>query len=247
MGPHANVDVEASVRRLTEAGDPDGATTAALRGYGPEVMRFLCALQKSEVDASEVFSFFAEDTLEEHEELRLGVLAPHLGVHAGASRLVPLDAQEARGEGGARLVASHLAARAGGADPDADVPSHRDEDTPARASGFASPGGSRAPHAPRRSRPRVGRARACSPRDDASPEATKREAARLRKRFQLVKEKLKALAKSEGILPDLRVALLPRRRRERTTRRPRALSGPRRRRGRPRRSPSRSASVARSW
>ena len=38
--------------------------------------------------------------------------------------------------------------------------------------------------------------------DDADADALERESARLRKRFQLVKEKLKSLAKREGLLDD---------------------------------------------
>ena len=61
MKPEADVNVEASVRRLCGAGAYDLATTAALRAYGQEVLRFLCALHKNEADASDVFSVFAED------------------------------------------------------------------------------------------------------------------------------------------------------------------------------------------
>ena len=48
--------VEAEVRELCVAGDHDGAATAALRGYGPELYGFLAALHRDEADAADVFS-----------------------------------------------------------------------------------------------------------------------------------------------------------------------------------------------
>jgi RNA polymerase sigma-70 factor (ECF subfamily) len=55
-------DVELEVRERARARDWDGATSAALRGYGPEVLEFLAALHRNETDANEVFSLFAEGT-----------------------------------------------------------------------------------------------------------------------------------------------------------------------------------------
>jgi RNA polymerase sigma-70 factor, ECF subfamily len=52
--------VEASIRAAWEAGDFAGATTAALRGYGPEVLGFLVAMQHDHGRAEEAFSLFAE-------------------------------------------------------------------------------------------------------------------------------------------------------------------------------------------
>jgi RNA polymerase sigma-70 factor (ECF subfamily) len=54
-------DTESTVRRLAIKEDRDGAVTAALRGYGPEVLRFLGSSLRSEEDAADVFSVFAED------------------------------------------------------------------------------------------------------------------------------------------------------------------------------------------
>src|SRR5687767_3279017 len=53
-------DVEAAVRQCADAKDWDGATTAALRGYGNEILELLAALHRSETEASDVFSLFAE-------------------------------------------------------------------------------------------------------------------------------------------------------------------------------------------
>lgn len=48
--------VEGEVRELCAAGDHDGAATAALRGYGPELYGFIASLHRDEADAADVFS-----------------------------------------------------------------------------------------------------------------------------------------------------------------------------------------------
>jgi RNA polymerase sigma-70 factor (ECF subfamily) len=53
-------EIEAEIRRLCDASDHDGATTAALRSYGPEIFGFLVALHRDEEDAAEVFSQVSE-------------------------------------------------------------------------------------------------------------------------------------------------------------------------------------------
>jgi len=52
--------IERRARACWEAGDFTGATTHALRGHGPDVLRFLAALHRDDQAASEVFSMFAE-------------------------------------------------------------------------------------------------------------------------------------------------------------------------------------------
>jgi RNA polymerase sigma-70 factor (ECF subfamily) len=51
---------EAEIRKRCENGDFRGASEAAVRGYGPEILGFLTAVMGSEPDAGEVFSQFAE-------------------------------------------------------------------------------------------------------------------------------------------------------------------------------------------
>jgi RNA polymerase sigma-70 factor, ECF subfamily len=51
---------ENAIRARTEKGDIDGAVTDALRLYGPELYGFLIALAKNEPDASDAFSHFSE-------------------------------------------------------------------------------------------------------------------------------------------------------------------------------------------
>jgi RNA polymerase sigma-70 factor, ECF subfamily len=52
--------VEREVRRLCEEGAFVAATTAAIRAYGPEILGFLVAQHHGEEDASEVFSLWSE-------------------------------------------------------------------------------------------------------------------------------------------------------------------------------------------
>ena len=53
-------DLEARIRKRCEQGDREGAATVALRGYGPEVFGFLVAMFRSQQDAGEVFSIWSE-------------------------------------------------------------------------------------------------------------------------------------------------------------------------------------------
>src|SRR5262249_27969910 len=51
---------EAAVRRRCEDGDQDGAATLTLRLYGPEIFGFLLALHRREDDANDMFSIWSE-------------------------------------------------------------------------------------------------------------------------------------------------------------------------------------------
>jgi RNA polymerase sigma-70 factor (ECF subfamily) len=52
--------IEEGVRASCERGDFDAAATAAIKGYGPEILGFLAALHRQEEDAADVFSLFSE-------------------------------------------------------------------------------------------------------------------------------------------------------------------------------------------
>lgn len=52
--------LEQDIRRRCEAADPGGAASVALRGYGPELYGFLVAFHRSEHDAAEVFAMVSE-------------------------------------------------------------------------------------------------------------------------------------------------------------------------------------------
>lgn len=53
--------LEATIRQLLADGDARGAATTALRGYGPQVLRYLRSILGHEEDAREAFAQFAEN------------------------------------------------------------------------------------------------------------------------------------------------------------------------------------------
>lgn len=61
MDAEARSRLELEVRGRHERGDIKGAAEVALRGYGAEIFGFLAATHRSEEDAEEVFSAFCED------------------------------------------------------------------------------------------------------------------------------------------------------------------------------------------
>ncbi len=54
------IDRESAIREQASAGQLDAAVTAAVRLYGPEIYGFLLALAKDDGDASDAFSDFSE-------------------------------------------------------------------------------------------------------------------------------------------------------------------------------------------
>jgi RNA polymerase sigma-70 factor (ECF subfamily) len=61
MDEEARARLEQWVQTLVRARDLKSATTAALEGYGPEIYGFLCALERNDDDAAEAFAQFGED------------------------------------------------------------------------------------------------------------------------------------------------------------------------------------------
>lgn len=57
----ATADLEAEIRALHAAGDLRGAARRAVEGYGPEVLRFLVSTLRDEDQASDVFADACED------------------------------------------------------------------------------------------------------------------------------------------------------------------------------------------
>jgi RNA polymerase sigma-70 factor, ECF subfamily len=53
-------DLEREIRSRCEAGDVDGATSIALSGYGREIFELLLSLHRDEAEASDVFSTFSQ-------------------------------------------------------------------------------------------------------------------------------------------------------------------------------------------
>ncbi|HEY8041881.1 MAG TPA: sigma-70 family RNA polymerase sigma factor [Polyangiaceae bacterium] len=60
MDASARAELERDVRALSDGGDQAGAATLALKGYGPEIFGFLIAVHGNEADASDIFSELAE-------------------------------------------------------------------------------------------------------------------------------------------------------------------------------------------
>lgn len=54
-------EVEARCLEALDRGDQAGAATVVVRGYGPQLLGYLCSVLRSEADAGEVFSMFSED------------------------------------------------------------------------------------------------------------------------------------------------------------------------------------------
>jgi RNA polymerase sigma-70 factor (ECF subfamily) len=61
MDSDARTTLENQVRNRCQAGDIAAATAAALKGYGPELFGFLCALERDEDAASDAFAQMSED------------------------------------------------------------------------------------------------------------------------------------------------------------------------------------------
>jgi len=57
----ADGEVEERCLEALDRGDQAGAATVVVRGYGPQLLGYLCSVLRSEADASEVFSMFSED------------------------------------------------------------------------------------------------------------------------------------------------------------------------------------------
>ncbi len=60
MQPEQRERLEGEIRAYWEGGDLQSAAAAAVRGYGPEIFGFLVAFHRQRDDASEVFAAFTE-------------------------------------------------------------------------------------------------------------------------------------------------------------------------------------------
>jgi RNA polymerase sigma-70 factor, ECF subfamily len=199
MEPATRGEVEAAVRARCAAGDLDEATTQALRAYGREVFAFLCALAKNEADASDAFSVFAEELWRS-----MGGFAWECSLRTWAYTLARRAMFRSRKRKqndplvlGAPLQVSELA----------DVVRtetltylRTETKTRVRALRDSLSEEDRVLLVLRVDRGLAWDDLARVLHDgDLDDEGQKREVARLRKRFQLVKERLKALAKEQGL------------------------------------------------
>ncbi|MBK9260423.1 MAG: sigma-70 family RNA polymerase sigma factor [Polyangiaceae bacterium] len=199
-------EIDADVRRRLESGDIEGATSVALRAYGPEIFEFVAALHRNDADASEVFSLFAEKFWRNLKSFRWDASLRTWSY--AVARSVSLDYRRAEKRRAARIVPL----------PDASMLSAIEAEVRTATQSFLRT----------ERRDRFAELRAQLPPDeqellmlrvdrqlawdelavvlhgDGSPplegEAKKRVAARLRKRFQHVKEKLYEMGRREGLV-----------------------------------------------
>lgn len=196
--------LEDRVRHLCETGDFDAAATVAIRGYGPELLGFLVAVHRNEADAGDVFSNFSER------------LWNSLPTFAWRSRLRTWAYTLAR-RSSADFFRSPRARRG------REIPISR---APAAAEAAASVRSLTATYLRTAVKDRVARIREeLSPEDrlllvlrvdrelpwkevaqimleddTVGADSLRRESARLRKRFELVKAKILEIGKREGLI-----------------------------------------------
>jgi RNA polymerase sigma-70 factor (ECF subfamily) len=199
-------ELERDIRRRAEARDLAGAVTAALHGYGPSIMRFLLAFHRSEAAASDVFSLFTEGVWRGIEAFDWGcsfrtwafAVARRASLRyrrdegRRARRQIPLEDDSALA-----LIEDQVRSRT--------LTYLRTE----RRNRFAELRDALPPEDRALLILRVDQGLAWNDlvramQDDESEplagDALKREAARLRKRFQIVKEKLLAIGRAEGLV-----------------------------------------------
>ncbi len=204
-GMMAESPLEDEIRRLCDARDYHGAASIALRGYSREILAFLISFHRNEDDASEVFSLFAKELWQSLERFawrssfrtwayviaRRASLRFRREARRHAARRAPLPE-------GSGLSALEQALRT-------ETLSYLRTE---RRSRIAQLRDSLPPEDQALIMLRVDRqlpwndlARVLHEGEDELDDgALKREAARLRKRYQIVKERLYAMARSEGLI-----------------------------------------------
>ncbi|MBK7579740.1 MAG: sigma-70 family RNA polymerase sigma factor [Myxococcales bacterium] len=207
MEPAGRAALDEEVRRRVQGGDLHGATTAALGGYGQEVFGFLVGLVGRREAADEVFARFAEQTWRGLAEFgwqcSLRTWLYGVARHAAYNHM--------RDE---RRRARRQKPLPEGSQLSAIVAEAREKTRSYFATDFKDRFAKLRESLPTEDREllvlRVDRgleweelARVLSDASDDLDAATlKREASRLRKRFQLLKKKLLELGRKEGLVPD---------------------------------------------
>ncbi|MEM6786513.1 MAG: sigma-70 family RNA polymerase sigma factor [Myxococcota bacterium] len=189
------------MRRRQEEGDHDGALTLSLRAYGPEVMGLLVAIHGDETSASDAFALFCERLWTSMPSFRWECSMRTWAYRIG--RAASADVRRAQGRRGARHVPLSPSA--------ADVADRIRTETLT----FLRTESKTALQRLREELPADDRTllvlrldRQLSWRElatvfvDGTDHDVDREAARLRKRFQLVKDRLVKTAKARGIVKD---------------------------------------------
>jgi RNA polymerase sigma-70 factor (ECF subfamily) len=201
------LDVHERIQPLCRSGDFDTATTVILRELGPSVYHYLISRTRDEDVAAEAFSRFAEDLWRgmkkfRHEvNVRIWVFA--IARNSAGQVLRKRNRERAR----SRDFTSTLANRIANEVRTTTIQYLR-TDTKLR---FAQLRERLSPDEQamlvlrinqRLSWDDIARIHLSDGTGEVSSAELKREAARLRKQFQLVRQKLRQLAQAEGLIPD---------------------------------------------
>ena len=200
-------ELERTLRKRLSEGDRDGAATAVIESYGSEIYSFLVAVHRSESDADEVFALFAEAFWQ-----ALPTFAGNSTFRTFAYAIARRLSCRYRRDSTRKKKRLHAL--------ESSAMSHLVDEVRTRTAVFLRT----------ETRSRLVALRASLPQDDQellmlrvdrdltwdaladvlraddetplTPETRKKEAARLRKRFQFIKERLKEMARREGLLDD---------------------------------------------
>jgi RNA polymerase sigma-70 factor, ECF subfamily len=206
MDLRQRTEIEADIRRRCEARDFEGATTTALQGYGGELFELLLALHRSEAEAWEVFSRFQEGIWRGMERFEWSC-SFRTWAYVIARRA------SLRHRAGAARRAAHEAPLPEGSELTALMARIRVETTASlqatRRARLVELRDALAADDQTLLMLRVDRELAWNDlarvfhvgEGELDEAALKRESARLRKRFQTIKEKLYEMARREGLVP----------------------------------------------
>lgn len=200
------IEVEADVRRLCEDGSIAAATATAIRGYGPEILGFLAAQHHDDNDADEVFSLWSERIFRGlpnfgwNSSLRTWVytVARHASINFVRDRKA--RGRHERPARSAEIIAVEQQVRT-------ETPVHQRTEGRNKLTAIrdALPPEDRMLLVLRVDKRLEWKDLArvmLGENDEASDEALAKESQRLRKRFQILKEKLIEVGKREGLLGD---------------------------------------------
>jgi RNA polymerase sigma-70 factor, ECF subfamily len=196
--------VDEAVRRAWQAGDANGAITAVIEAHGPEILGWLVGILRDADDAGDAFSIFCERLWSTFASFRWRC-SIRTWAYAIARRVV-LDHQRAESRRTRRLVPLS-------ASPEVVQVAERVRTTtlPGLKTAHRRAISQLRDQLPPQDRMllilRVDRglrwddlARVFLDRPDPTAAELKREAARLRKRFQLIKQRLAELGRSAGLI-----------------------------------------------
>lgn len=192
--------VEAEIRRAWNTGDVNTAISVTLKSYGPEIYELLVGLHRDPDDASDVFSAFSERLWRSYEHF-----AWKCSLRTWCYLLARRASLDFRRRGrDARVPLSQAAVSQLVAEVRTETQAHLRTAIRAQLAEIrnALPEPDRVLLILRvdRAVPWGELARVFLASDDPTPENLKREAARLRKRFQWIKARIREKAQARGLL-----------------------------------------------